>query len=41
MERSRRCRSAHNRRKPIRMMTFVIRFGALLIAMPSFPAAGL
>ena len=41
MERSRTNRLAHNRRKPIRMMTFVTRFGALLIAMASFPAGGL
>ena len=41
MERSRTHGLAHSRRKPTRMMTFVIRFGALLISMPSFPAAGL
>ena len=41
MERSRTHRSAHNRRKPIQMMTFVARFGALLIAMASLPTVGL
>ena len=41
MERFRTHRLAHNRRKPTRMMTFVTRFGALLIAMASFPAVGL
>jgi hypothetical protein len=41
MERSRTHRLAHNRRKPIRMMTFVTHFVALLIAMASFPTVGL
>jgi hypothetical protein len=41
MERSRTHRLAHHRRKPSRMMTFVARFGALLIAVASVPAAGL
>jgi hypothetical protein len=41
MERSPTHGLAQNRRKPIRMMTFVARFGALLIAVASFPAAGL
>jgi hypothetical protein len=41
MERSRTHRSAYNRRKPIQMMTFVARFGALLIATASLPTVGL
>ncbi len=41
MERSRTHRLAHNRCKPIQMTAFVARFGALLIAMASFPAIGL
>ena len=41
MERSRTNGLAHNRRKPIQMMTFVTRFGALLIAMASLPTVGL
>ena len=41
MERSRTHRSVYNRRKPIQMMTFVARFGALLIAMASLPTVGL
>ena len=41
MERSPTHELAQYRRKPIRMMTFVARFGALLLAVASFPAAGL
>ena len=41
MERYRTHRLTHNRRKPIQTLTFVTRFGALLIAIASFPAVGL
>ena len=41
MERSRMHGLAHNRRRPIPMMTFVTRFAPLLVAMASFPDAGL
>ena len=41
MERYPTRRSTHKRRKPNQMLTFVTRFGALLIAIASFPAVGL
>ena len=41
MERSRTHCLAHNNRKPIRAITFVIRFGALLVMGVSFPTVGL